>query len=89
VLALAAETMAQWPVARGRMLARIAGLCGRTPQALGEAAVARRYGYEAGLLSLGAWKSDPERAILRHCARVAREIPLIGFYLQPAVGVGC
>jgi len=86
VLALAAGTMADWPAATRRPVARIAGLCGRTPQALRETALARRLGYHAGLLSLGAWKNDPERAIVRHCAAVAREIPVIGFYLQPAVG---
>ena len=86
VLALAAETMAQWLAARPRPFARIAGLCGRTSQALKEAGLARQLGYDAGLLSLGAWKKAPEGEILRHCARVAQDLPLIGFYLQPAVG---
>lgn len=86
VLALAAETMTNWPSSGARSLVRIAGLCGRTPQALREAALAKKFGYDAGLLSLGAWKNNPERAIVRHCARVARDIPLIGFYLQPSVG---
>jgi dihydrodipicolinate synthase/N-acetylneuraminate lyase len=86
VLALAAETITHWLARKPRPFARIAGLCGRTPQALDESALALKHGYHAGLLSLGAWKTDPERAILRHCARVARDIPLIGFYLQPSVG---
>src|SRR5262249_1654968 len=86
VLALAAETMTRWPGPRAQPIVRIAGLCGRTPQALREAKLAMKYGYDAGLLSLGAWKNDPEHAIVRHCARVARAFPLIGFYLQPSVG---
>lgn len=86
VLALAAETITHWLAPKPRPFVRIAGLCGRTPQALRESALALRHGYHAALLSLGAWKDDPERAILRHCARVARDIPLIGFYLQPSVG---
>lgn len=86
VLALAAETITQWIGGQDQHFIKIAGLCGRTPQALAEVTVARRHGYHAGLLSLGAWRSDPEKDILRHCARVAREFPLIGFYLQPAVG---
>ncbi len=85
VLALAAETMARWPKTP-RPFIRIAGLCGRTAQALAEAAVARRHRYDAGLLSLGAWRNTPERSVLKHCAAVAKHIPLIGFYLQPAVG---
>lgn len=85
VLRLAAETMDSWPRG-GRPLAKIAGLCGRTPQAVGEAELAGGLGYDAGLLSLGAWGKDPEPAILRHCRTVARTLPLIGFYLQSSVG---
>src|SRR5713226_9199434 len=35
---------------------KIAGLCGRTPQAIAEAELARSLGYHNGLLSLGAWQ---------------------------------
>lgn len=86
VLELAARTMDTWPALRRRKIIKIAGLCGPNAQALAEAELARSLGYDAGLLSLGAWKQEPEGAILRHCARVADTIPLIGFYLQPAVG---
>src|SRR5919204_298796 len=64
----------------------LAGLVGRTDQALREARVATNLGYDAGLLSLGAWREAEEREILRHCREVAEAIPLFGFYLQPAVG---
>lgn len=87
VLTLAADTARS---ALGRAAPRpfvlIAGLCGRTPQACREAQLARARGYHAGLLSLGAWARDDDRAVLQHCRAVAREIPLVGFYLQPAVG---
>jgi dihydrodipicolinate synthase/N-acetylneuraminate lyase len=88
VLRLAAETAAAWLAPKPRPLVLIAGLCGRTPQAVAEARIARDLGYHAGLLSLGAWTApaDTEAKILAHCRAVAREIPLIGFYLQPAVG---
>ncbi len=88
VLRLAAETAAAWLTPKPRPLILIAGLCGRTPQAVAEARIARDLGYHAGLLSLGAWTAptDTEAKILAHCRAVAREIPLIGFYLQPAVG---
>jgi dihydrodipicolinate synthase/N-acetylneuraminate lyase len=86
VLQLAAETARAWPAAKPRPVALIAGLCGRTTQAVSEAEIARRHGYGAGLLSLAAWGGAPEAEVLRHCRRVAREIPLVGFYLQPAVG---
>jgi dihydrodipicolinate synthase/N-acetylneuraminate lyase len=86
VLALAAETARAWLAPARRPFVLIAGICGRTSQALREAALAIQHGYHAGLLSLGAWPGDSDAAVLRHCRRVARELPLIGFYLQPAVG---
>jgi hypothetical protein len=83
VLELAADTAASW--AR-RPLAMVAGLCGPTRQALAEADTARGIGYHAGLLSLAAMKLASEDDIIAHCEVVARELPLVGFYLQPAVG---
>lgn len=86
VLSLAAETITNWLGPRPRMFLRIAGVCGRTDQAVGEAETAASLGYHAALLSVAAFKNETERAIIRHCERIARIIPLIGFYLQPAVG---
>jgi dihydrodipicolinate synthase/N-acetylneuraminate lyase len=64
----------------------VAGAIGRTDQALREARIARALGYHAVLLSLGAWRGASEAEMLAHCASVAAEMPLFGFYLQPAVG---
>jgi hypothetical protein len=64
----------------------IVGLTGRTAQALREAQVARGLGYHAGLLSLATLKGASEDELIAHAQAVAREIPLVGFYLQPAVG---
>jgi hypothetical protein len=83
VLRTAAEVAAEWT---DRPLIMIAGLVGRTAQALRETEIARSLGYHAGLLSLAALKGAPEDELIAHCARVAEEIPLVGFYLQPAVG---
>lgn len=83
VLRSAIDTAADWT---DRPLAMIAGLVGRTEQARREADVARGLGYHAGLLSLAAMKGAGEDELIEHCARIAKEIPLIGFYLQPAVG---
>lgn len=69
-----------------RPLIMIAGLVGRTAQALREADVARGLGYHAGLLSLAALRGASEDDLIAHCTRVAAAIPLVGFYLQPAVG---
>jgi hypothetical protein len=83
VLELAAETAADWTT---RPLALVAGLAGPTRQAVAEAQTALGIGYHAGLLSLAAMKSASDDEIIAHCGAVAREIPLVGFYLQPAVG---
>ena len=83
VLELAAEVAADWS---DRPLLKIAGLAGETRQALSEAQTALSLGYHAGLLSLAAHRNASEDEILEHCQRIAKEIPLVGFYLQPAVG---
>lgn len=83
VLRLAAEETASWTE---RPVLRIAGIVGRTEQAVAEARLARGLEYHAGLLSLSAWRDVPEDEIIAHCQEVAGEIPIFGFYLQPAVG---
>jgi len=69
-----------------RPMAMIAGLCGGTAQARNEARIAVGLGYHAGLLSLAALAGAPEDQLIAHCEAVAQEIPLVGFYLQTAVG---
>ncbi|WP_137177249.1 dihydrodipicolinate synthase family protein [Roseomonas sp. AR75] len=64
----------------------VAGVVGRTEQAVREARIARGLGYHAVLLSLAAWKGASEDELVAHCEAVAAEMPLFGFYLQPAVG---
>ncbi|MEJ1975964.1 MAG: dihydrodipicolinate synthase family protein [Acetobacteraceae bacterium] len=83
VLRIAAETARHWT---DRPLVLVAGLCGPTQQAVAEARLATSLGYHAGLLSLAAMRGASTDAIIAHCAEIAEEMPLIGFYLQPAVG---
>jgi dihydrodipicolinate synthase/N-acetylneuraminate lyase len=86
VLELAAQTITEWEAVNDRKIVRIAGIVGDTPQAVQEAQTARSFGYHAGLLSLGALSTVSDEALIQHAQLVAREIPLFGFYLQPAVG---
>lgn len=87
VLELASETADRTlAAAPPRSFVKIAGICGVTSQAVREAQIARRYGYHAGLLSLGALRDADEESLLTHCRAVSEIIPVIGFYLQPAVG---
>jgi hypothetical protein len=83
VLRLAAKTADDWS---GQSLIRIAGIAGATAQAQAESRIARSLGYHAGLLSLARLKGASESELLEHCSTIAQEIPLVGFYLQPAVG---
>lgn len=64
----------------------VAGAIGQTAQAVAEAELARELGYHAVLLGLAALKDQSEDALIAHCEAVAEVMPLIGFYLQPAVG---
>jgi len=86
VLKLAAEEMDRADRGRAEPLIRIGGICGRTAQAVAEAELLTNFGYGAGLLSLAAMKDADDLALVAHCRKVAEVIPLIGFYLQPAVG---
>jgi hypothetical protein len=87
VLALAMQTAREWePLGGRRPLFMVAGLAGRTEQAVREAGIARGLGYHAALLSLAAMKGATEDELVAHCQMVAQVMPLVGFYLQPAVG---
>jgi len=87
VLELAAETIREFEEKHpGESIVRIAGICGKTKQAVSEAALARRLGYHIGLLSLGAMKEASVPELLDHAQTVAEVIPIMGFYLQPSVG---
>jgi dihydrodipicolinate synthase/N-acetylneuraminate lyase len=86
VLQLAADVVAQFERESGERIVRIGGICGKTAQAANEAGLARRLGYDAGLLSLAALPTATDDELIEHCRIVAQEIPLCGFYLQPSVG---
>jgi dihydrodipicolinate synthase/N-acetylneuraminate lyase len=83
VLRLASETADE--ARNGRPFLKVAGVLGPTEQALAEADLAASLGYDLGLLSLRGLDWDEER-LVAHAREVAERIPLVGFYLQPAVG---
>jgi dihydrodipicolinate synthase/N-acetylneuraminate lyase len=86
VLELASRTADESLAATPRPFAKIAGIVGRTREAVREARLAVDHGYHAGLLSLVAWRDVADPQVLVHCRAVAEVIPIFGFYLQPAVG---
>jgi len=80
VLALAAEE------SRGQDIVKIAGVCGRSKQALAEAELAAKLGYDAALLSLADLKNETISQLVEHTRSIAAVIPIVGFFLQSAVG---
>ena len=80
VLTLAAEEC------RDREVVKVAGVCGQRKQALAEAELALNLSFDAALLSLADLKDEAIPQLLEHARAVASVIPVIGFYLQPAVG---
>lgn len=85
VLQSVSESVDQWCGKRGISALKVGGVCGPTAQAVGEAEFLVSAGFHAGLLSL-AGHAEEDSALLGHVRAVADKIPVIGFYLQPAVG---
>jgi len=86
LLELASEEFAGYATRTKKPVIRIAGVIGKTEQAVKEATLADKYGYDAVLLSVAAFKDSDNRSIIDHCRTVAEIMPVVGFYLQPAVG---
>ena len=84
VLKMAAEEIEKAEL--NRPFIKVAGICGPTSQALNEAEIARRHGYHFGLLSLGGLNDYSEEELIKHVKKIAEQISVFGFYLQPAVG---
>jgi dihydrodipicolinate synthase/N-acetylneuraminate lyase len=86
VLRACSEAIDGWTARNGKPVIKIAGVVGKTNQAVQEAELAVSCGYHAGLLSLSAFKGASPEKMITHAERVAQVIPLFGFYLQPSVG---
>lgn len=80
VLELASEEM------KHAAVVKVAGVCGDHSQAISEAELAKSLGYDAVLLSLAALKHASDSQLIEHARAITSVIPVIGFYLQPAVG---
>ncbi|MEV4125500.1 dihydrodipicolinate synthase family protein [Nocardia sp. NPDC049707] len=69
-----------------RPFLRIAGVAGPTGQAVAEAELARELGYDAVLVSPGGLADRDLDYLLDRSAAVGEVLPVMGFYLQEAVG---
>lgn len=83
VLELAAEETA---AVADRPFLRIAGVAGPVRQAVEEARTARELGYDAVLVSPAGLPHATTDDLLDRSAAVGEVLPVIGFYLQEAVG---
>ncbi|HNR43444.1 MAG TPA: dihydrodipicolinate synthase family protein [Bacteroidales bacterium] len=86
LLELAREEFDRFLQSNEKPIIRIAGAIGKTRQAIREASAARDHGFHCVLLSLAAFQGSSNKEILNHCRKISEIIPLVGFYLQPAVG---
>jgi hypothetical protein len=84
VLSLAAETVNQAKL--DRPFIKVAGICGPLQQAIQEAELAAKLGYEMGLLSMGGLNDWSDEELLERTEVIAGILPVFGFYLQPSVG---
>ncbi len=86
VLKTAVEEIEKFEEANKKTIVRVAGVCGEIRQAAAEAAAARDLGYDAVLLSPGGLNHLTEAEMIERTKTVSSIIPVIGFYLQNAVG---
>jgi dihydrodipicolinate synthase/N-acetylneuraminate lyase len=86
VLQIAKEEFDRFEKNTGKKVVRVSGVLGRTEQAIKEAKLAVSLGFNVSLLGLAAFKNDDNETIIEHCKKVAEIIPIVGFYLQTAVG---
>src|SRR5687768_15948532 len=84
VLRMASEEMKEELLKRP--LIKVAGICGPTEQAMKEAELALKYGYDLGLVSLAGLNAWSDAELIKHLNAISELIPVFGFYLQPAVG---
>jgi dihydrodipicolinate synthase/N-acetylneuraminate lyase len=86
VLKTAVDEIERFEIGNNKTIVRVAGVCGKKEQAVKEANIARKYGYDAVLLSPGGLNCLSEDEMVDRTKAVAEIMPVIGFYLQNAVG---
>lgn len=86
ILSLVSSEIDEYEKKTGKVIVKVAGVCGMTEQAVAEAKLAKKYGYDAVLLSPGGLNHLSEDEMIERTKAVAEIMPVIGFYLQTAVG---
>ncbi len=86
VLKTVSEEIERYENETGRVIIKVSGVCGKIESAVKEAELAKRYGYDACLLSPGGLSDCTEDYLVERTKQVAAVMPVIAFYLQTAVG---
>lgn len=86
VLETVSDEISKYEEKTGKVIVRVCGVCGETDQAVREAETAKKYGFDAVLLSPGGLNDKSEEYMIERTRAVAKIMPVIGFYLQIAVG---
>lgn len=86
VLRITSQEIEKYEKETGKVVIRVAGVCGPIEQAVREAQTAKALGYDTVLLSPGGLDEYPDSYLVERTKKVAEVIPVIGFYLQTACG---
>ncbi len=86
VLELTSETVDKWCEHKEHPAIKVAGVIGKTHQAVEEARTARDLGFHAALISLAGFEGVANPKLIEHCRAISEVMPIVGFYLQPVVG---
>ncbi|MER3375143.1 MAG: dihydrodipicolinate synthase family protein [Allomuricauda sp.] len=86
VLEISREEQKIFSQKTGKEIFMVAGVMGKTTQAVMEAGTAISLGFDAVLLCLAGLNDLSESELVSHCREVAEVAPVVGFYLQPSVG---
>ncbi|MFC2087037.1 dihydrodipicolinate synthase family protein [Bacteroidota bacterium] len=86
VLRIAKEEFDAFEKNTEKKVVRIAGVLGKTQQAINETNLAKSLDFNVVLLGLKAFASDDNKTVIEHCKKIAEIMPVCGFYLQTAVG---
>ncbi len=86
ILEVVSDEVEKFEKRTGKVLVKVAGVCGKIDQAVKEAELAKELGYDAVLLSPGGLADYDEDMMIKRTEEVAKIMPVIGFYLQSSVG---
>jgi len=86
VLRVVVDEINKFEQKNNKTIIKVAGVCGEIEQAVKEAKLAKELGYDVVLLSPGGLNDKPEEYMIERTKQVAAIMPVIGFYLQSAVG---